>query len=288
MARPLRIEYPGAVYHITARGNARADIYRDDADREIFLRVLANVVAHHRWRVYAYCLMGNHYHLLLETPEPNLSRGMRQLNGTYTQRFNRRHERVGHLLQGRFHAVIVDRERYLLELSRYIALNPIRAGFVPEPAEWRWSSYRATSGTEATPPWLTVDPILEHFAADARTARERYRRFVDDGRNFPSPWPDLRGQILLGTESFVRQLEPRLAAAKISREIPRPQRLAARPALDALFGDPQSRDRSRRNRTIREAYARHGYTLCEIARHLQLHYSTVSRIAQVEMPQFKT
>ena len=128
MARPLRIEFPGAIYHVTARGNARNAIVLDDEDRELFLVCLGEVILLFGWVCHAYCLMDNHYHLLIETPEGNVSRGMRQLNGVFTQRFNRRHGQVGHLFQGRFKAIVVDRESYLLELCRYVVLNPIRAG----------------------------------------------------------------------------------------------------------------------------------------------------------------
>jgi len=160
MARPLRIEFPGAVYHITSRGNALQDIYVDDADREAFLDVLTRVVERFHWLCHAYCLMGNHYHLLVETLEPTLSRGMRQLNGVYTQRFNRRHGRAGHLFGGRFKAILVEREAYLLELCRYVVLNPVRAGLVRAAKDWPWSSYRATAGLAEAPPFLTVDWIL--------------------------------------------------------------------------------------------------------------------------------
>jgi REP element-mobilizing transposase RayT len=139
MARPLRIEYPGAVYHITSRGNAYQDVFLDDADRERFLEVLKQTVDRFNWLCHAYCLMMNHYHLLIETVDPTLSRGMRQLNGVYTQAFNRRHERVGHLFQGRYKAILVEKETYLLELSRYIVLNPVRAKMVKKPEEWEWS-----------------------------------------------------------------------------------------------------------------------------------------------------
>ena len=135
MARPLRIEYPGAVYHITSRGNARGMIFDDDHGMEKFLKVLGTVVKNHRWLCHAYCLMGNHYHLLIETPEANLSRGMRQLNGIYTQSFNRRHGRCGHLFQGRYKAILVEKEKYLLALCRYIVLNPLAAGIMSSPED---------------------------------------------------------------------------------------------------------------------------------------------------------
>jgi putative transposase len=126
MARPLRLEFAGAVYHLTSRGNARQKVFFADTDRQLFLDTVARVVSRYGWICHAYCLMTNHYHLLVETPKPSLSLGMRQLNGIYTQSFNRRHRRVGHLFQGRFKAILVQKESYLLELCHYIVLNPVR------------------------------------------------------------------------------------------------------------------------------------------------------------------
>jgi putative transposase len=146
MARPLRIEFPDAVYHITSRGNGRADIYLDERDRESFLQTLGDVCRRMRWVCYAYCLMTNHYHLVIETLDANLARGMRQLNGVYTQCFNRHHGHTGHVFQGRYKAILVDRDAYLLELARYVVLNPVRAGMVKSPQQWRWSSYAAMMG----------------------------------------------------------------------------------------------------------------------------------------------
>jgi putative transposase len=146
MARPLRIEFPDAVYHITSRGNGRADIYLDERDRESFLQTLGDVCRRMRWVFYASCLMTNHYHLVIETLDANLARGMRQLNGVYTQCFNRHHGHTGHVFQGRYKAILVDRDAYLLELARYVVLNPVRAGMVKSPQQWRWSSYAAMMG----------------------------------------------------------------------------------------------------------------------------------------------
>lgn len=170
MSRPLRLELAGGLYHVTSRGDGREAIYLDDGDRECWLAVLAAVCERYRWRCHAYCLMTNHYHLLLCTPEPNLARGMRQLNGVYTQRFNRAHRRVGHVFQGRYQAILVERDSYLLELSRYIVLNPVRAGMVRNPADWAWSSYRATCGLAACPPWLDTDGVLAAFSGQGRRA----------------------------------------------------------------------------------------------------------------------
>ena len=154
MARPLRLEFAGALYHVTARGDGREDIYRADGDRRLFLDVLAEVWERCNWTVHAYCLMTNHYHLLVETPDANLAKGMRQLNGVYTQRFNRTYERVGHVFQGRYKAILVQKETYLLELARYVVLNPVRARMVRRAGDWPWSSYRAMVGEAAAPEWL--------------------------------------------------------------------------------------------------------------------------------------
>jgi REP element-mobilizing transposase RayT len=208
MARPLRIEFPGALYHVTSRGNARQDIALEDKDRAAFLAVLAKARERFAWLVHAYCLMGNHYHLMVETPEANLSRGMRQLNGVYTQRFNRRHGRVGHLFQGRYKAILVERESYLLELCRYVVLNPLRAGMVRRPGDYRWSSYRATAGEERAPAFLTTDWILGQFAPRRAPAQEAYRAFVAAGAGRAAPWGDLEGQAFLGGEDFVERLRP--------------------------------------------------------------------------------
>src|SRR3990167_5084236 len=151
MARPIRIEYPGALYHITSRGNEQKSIYVNDSDRRYFIALLEQTLKRFNWICYSYCLMDNHYHLLIETVDPTLSKGMRYLNGVYTQRMNREYSRVGHLLQGRFKAIIVEKESYLLELCRYIVLNPVRAKLVKMPEEYPWSSYRAMIGVVPHP-----------------------------------------------------------------------------------------------------------------------------------------
>src|SRR3989338_752543 len=152
MARPLRIEFPGAFYHVTSRGDRQEAIYEDNEDRRSYLGILGDVVERFNWLCYTYCLMENHYHLVIETLEGNLSKGMRHLNGVYTQVSNRRHNRVGHLFQGRYKAILIDKDSYWLEVSRYVVLNPVRAGMVKEPGGWPWSSYNATVGSEECSP----------------------------------------------------------------------------------------------------------------------------------------
>lgn len=268
MARPLRVEFPGAVYHVTSRGNARQDIVADDRDRATVLTLLGHVIDRFGWLCHAYCLMDNHYHLLIETPQPNLSRGMRQLNGRYTQAFNRRHHRIGHLFQGRFTAILVEKEAHLLELCRYVVLNPVRAKVVTHPRLWTWSSYRGTAGETTGPVWLSTEWILAQFGKRHREAQFRYRQFVAEGREGPRPWEHLQGQIYLGSEDFIAQHQP----DRVIREIPRRQTQARRPLLREVF-----QRRSGKTRLIYVAYRQYGYRLREIAEHLGVHYATVSR-----------
>ena len=276
MTRPLRIEFPGAIYHVTSRGNARRRIFLDDEDRATFLSTLAWVVERFGWICHSYCLMGNHFHLLIETPTPNLSRGMRQLNGVYTQGFNRRHRKAGHLFQGRFKAILVERDSYLLELARYVVLNPVRAKMVKTPGNYAWSSYRSTLGLDPIPAGLSIDWLLGQFAKTKPVARQRYAAFVQAGIGQASPWEDLKGQVLLGSEAFVEIMAPQLKASETVAEIPKRQRRLHRPTLKRLFVRMDSKEA--RNRAMAGAYLEHAYTLTEIGHEVGLHYATVSRI----------
>jgi putative transposase len=188
MASPIRPQAPHAVYHITSRGNNRQAIYRDAADREFFLSRLGRVVRTYEWLLHAYCLMTNHFHLILITPEPNLARGMQNLNSTYAVYVNRRHGRVGHLFERRYGSELIETESYLLEACRYVVLNPHRAG-IPAADHWPWSSYRATAGLQKAPPFLTLDWLLEQFSLQRGQAFERYRTFIAEG----SPYASMAG-----------------------------------------------------------------------------------------------
>jgi putative transposase len=283
MTRPLRLAFPGAIYHVTSRGNARAAIYTDDADRTTFLALLTQVVYRYHWLCHAYCLMDNHYHLLIETPEGNVSQGMRQVNGFYTQDFNRRHGHVGHVFQGRYKAIVVERDSYLLVLCRYIVLNPVRAGMVQTAQEYRWSSYRATAGFDAGMTGLCTDWLLAQFGGERAEAQHRYRRFVDEGVAHPSPWVALHGQILLGQAAFVEALRPQLTAKRMLHEVPRAQRYADRPTLETMFRDRQALTTAERNRLIATAHLDYGYSLSAIGRVLGLHYTTISKVVQAQM-----
>jgi REP element-mobilizing transposase RayT len=280
MARPLRIEYPGAVYHVTSRGNARENIFLEDTDRQVFLEVLETVVEKYNWLCHAYCLMDNHYHILVETPDPNLSLGMRQLNGVYTQSFNRLHSRVGHVFQGRYKSILVEKNEHLLELCRYIVLNPVRAGLVSKPGKRDWSSYQATAYSVKAPDFLSVDWILGQFARTRNEARRAYRTFVTDSlmNTWETPWKKLVGQIVFGGSDFVADIQSRLSEAKEIGEFPRAQRFAGRPPIEALFSKQKIRDKKARNKQIETAHMQYGYTLKEIADHLEIHYTTVSKV----------
>ena len=181
MPRRPRFQEPGAIYHVTSRGTEGRAIFLDDLDRELFLGELESVVQARSWMCPAYCLMTNHFHLLLQTPEPDLAVGMHALNSVHANYFNRRHNHVGHLFQSRYKSLGIERESHLLEASRYVVLNPVRAALCRRPGYWRWSSYRATAGYESAPPFLAADWLLAQFSQNPRRAAVRYVEFVADG-----------------------------------------------------------------------------------------------------------
>lgn len=278
MSRPLRIQYPGALYHVTSRGNRKGDIFLDDRDRNIFLEKLATAITHHNWICHAYCLMGNHYHLLIETIEANLSDGMRDLNKDYSQTFNRLHDTVGHLLQGRFKSFIIEKEPYLQEVARYTVLNPVRAGLVDHPANWQWSSYTATVGLVDVPTFLTTDWILGHFSIDRKKAQKAYAEFVLAGISEESPFKDSVHKSILGSPQFVSQMWEHCKDSTMIKEIPREERIVGRPSLVDLFM-PEQRKEDRDDAII---FARRGcgYSVAEIARFLGLSQTTVSDLSR--------
>ena len=275
MTRPLRLEFEGALYHITSRGDRRENIYETDADRQGFLSLLARICEKYNWTCHSYCLMSNHYHLLVETPEANLSKGMRQLNGVYTQDFNRRNHCCGHVFQGRFKSILVDKEAYLLELARYIVLNPVRAGMVQRAQDWPWSSFRATIGLVKKPVWLQDDWLLSAFGKNKTEAIRHYMKFVVDGMNRAPIWANLKQQIYLGDERFIDNVQSLIDSNKDLSEIPSAQ---ARPP-PKLINEYLCLEKNR-NQAIARAYQSGGYTLKEIASYFNLHYSTVSVIVK--------
>jgi putative transposase len=275
MARPLRIEYPGALYHVTSRGDRQEAIFDDDQDRRAFLKVLGDVVSRYRWRCHAYCLMGNHYHLMIETPEANLTKGMRQLNGVFTQCSNRRHKRSGHLFQGRYKAILVDRDSYFLELARYVVLNPVRAAMVKYPHLWVWSSYGAMIGKATPPAWLTTDDLLAEFGKRRPGARRKYQEFITEGMGSESIWKDLKGQIYLGDDDFVEQMREKLGGQARDVNIPRVQQRGAAPKVSSIRRQYPNRDEA-----MRAAYETGAYSYQQIAKEFGVHFTTVGRIVR--------
>lgn len=278
MARPLRIEYPGAVYHITNRGNDKKAVFKDDQDRETFLKILAHVNKRYHWLCHGYCLMDNHYHLVIETPDGNLSLGMRQLNGVFTQARNKRYNKTGHLFQGRYKAILIQKDTHLLEVCRYVVLNPVRARMVEQPEDWAWSSYRTTAGKEPSHPCLTKDWILGQFSRTRATAEKKYRQFVAWGIDKETIWTEVKGQAILGEDDFIDSLVDHLKRHKDIPEIPKSQRYANRPALDKIFTGSMLDDKRKRDRKIAEAIEKYGYTQRSIADHLGVHFTYISRI----------
>ena len=269
MARPLRIEFPGAVYHVIARGNEKRDVFVDAQDYRHFVATLARIAQRLQWRLWTYCLMPNHYHLVVETQEPTLARGMRDLNGIHAQRFNRRHDRVGHLFQGRYKAFLVHKDSYLREVVRYVVLNPVRARLCGDPADWPWSSHRAILGASADPPLVALEDLPRMFSRDLEAGRLGYATFVLAGIGLPDPHAAARHDMFLGDGEFIAKVVQNSSAP--SPEVPRVQR--AWKNLDELAGESGSR-----NEAILSAYACGNYTVAGIARHFGLHYSTVSKL----------
>jgi REP-associated tyrosine transposase len=278
MTRPLRLEFEGALYHVTSRGDRREPIFEDDDDRREWLAVLAEALDRFEATTYAYCLMGNHYHVVMQTHRPNLSRLMRHVNGVYTLRYNRCHDKVGHLFQGRFKAVLVDQESYFLEVCRYVDLNPVRARMVKRPRDWPWSSYGAHAGHADLQPWLDSRALHKRLAPHAplRDGPASYAEFVAQGKGVKLWDEALRGQIYLGNEAFVKRVQTRLTA-KPGREIPRAQHRPAPRPLAYYFS------KADRDQAMLLAYRDGGYTQTAIAEAAKLSVSRVSRlIAKLE------
>jgi len=277
MTRPLRLEFPNALYHITSRGDRRENIYDDDIDREVFLDILGNVVTDYNWLCHGYCLMDNHYHLIIETLDGNLSKGMRQLNGVFTQATNRRHSRTGHLFQGRYKAILVDKDQYLLELARYVVLNPLRAkGMIRSIEDWPWSNYLAFIGDAEVQEWLTPGWVLSQFGKNRVLAIENYKRFVLGGVGQEiDVWSGLNGQIFLGNEDFVSKMQKKIENNVSDYSIPKRQKRAV--AMSLLQIEEKHLDR---NSAIVAAYKTGAYSQREIGEHFRLHPSTVGIIVR--------
>lgn len=271
MTRPLRLEFSGALYHVTVRGDRRKTIYFGDADRFAWLKMLAQVCKRHHCSVHSYCQMTNHYHLLIETTEPNLSRAMRQLNGAYAQYFNWRHNFVGHLFQGRYKAILVQKECYLLELARYIVLNPVRANIVLSPDDWPWSSHRCLIGRESSPDWLKRNDVLGRFSNASGDAISDYQAFVLAGIGEASPLTETRHQVLLGDDAFVSKHQQLQRADELTETTK-----AERRAVTLSLTEYRTRYTDR-NEAMARAYLSTAFTMPEIASAFDVSTKTVSR-----------
>jgi putative transposase len=236
MPRPLRIDIPDGLYHVTRRGLERRAIVRDDADRQKWTDLLDTVATRHRWRVLAYALMGNHSHLYVRTPDANLSAGMHDLNSGYATAFNCRHGRVGPLFQGRFKAIVVERAAHDWELTRYVHLNPVRAGLAERPEAYRWGSCRFYLSSRGAPDWLAWEDVLREHGRTLRAARRRYRAFLAEGIASPprSPLRDVVASTLLGSPAFIARMREWLEGRVPDREVPAERALRQRVSSEEI------------------------------------------------------
>ncbi len=278
MARPLRIQYPNAMYHIISRGIGRMTIFHNEKDWNKFIQFMKRVMEKYNWTCHAYCLMGTHYHILLETPDANMADGMKYLNQLYSQFYNWKYQRAGPVLQGRYKAWMVEKEAKLLDNCRYIVNNPMEAKMVQHPSEWLWSSFRATRGLEKVPGYLETDFLLQYFSSSRKKAQKMYEDFVLAGIGMESPLLEAKNQIFLGSDSFIEEAMQHAEGADLLSGIPKIQKHAARPALQDIFGKGSFKSKKIRNAKIKGAYEKHGYTLREIGQHLQLNSDYLSRL----------
>ncbi|MBE9516296.1 MAG: transposase [Proteobacteria bacterium] len=273
MSRPIRIEYPGAIYYVTSRTPKSVIAFRDDRDRVRFLDILAQTIKRSQWICHGYCLMEDHYHLIIETPKGNLSQGMRQVNGIYTQEYNRRYFKKGALFKGRFKTVLFDKEENLQKLARHVVLNPIRLNLADYASQYRWSSYKATAGlAEEAAAITTSDWILAQFGESQQEAQQRYQDYVNEAQAQTDPWRAVRYQLLLGSKEFIDRHKEFIG------EPHKAKTTKTRVPLEQLFSSDANKSREMRDRDICQAHLQHGYTLTEVGRHLGLHTSTVSKI----------
>lgn len=237
MARPPRIEFPDAIYHVTLRGVGREDIVADRRDRDRWLGLLERSVRRRRWRLFAFALMNNHFHLFVQTPDANLAAGMHGLNGSYASYFNRRYERSGHLYEGRFRAILVEEEGHWLEVSRYIHLNPVRARIVARPEAWPWSSYAGYHRPARRLGWLDYGRVLDEFGGDTPDGRKLYREFVEEGlgRKLDSPLSAALHGIVLGSDRFLARVRGVLGRQGDDAEAPLLPYSGSRPGLEAVI-----------------------------------------------------
>ena len=272
MARPIRLEFPNALYHVMSHGNGGENIFVEDANRHAFLELLEELLSRYDVICSAYCLMDNHYHILMETPKANLSQLMRGLNGRYTKYFNKTYQRMGHVFHGRYKAIIVQKECYLLELSRYIVLNPVRAGMTDHPENYTWSSYCASIGKCICPEWLAADNLLGTFHDQRKVAIRLYQQYVREGIGQPFSGNVLQ-QTYLGDESFICEVQKHISRKQSdSIHITKGSKKSPKKSIEEIVSAI-----SDRSTAMKVLYETGHYTMFEIAHYFNVHYSTVSR-----------
>jgi REP element-mobilizing transposase RayT len=287
MSRPLRLEYSGAFYHAFSRGNARQTVFHEPVDYDSFLDLLGETCLRYDWHCHAHCLMPNHYHLLVETRSATLSAGMRHLNGVFTQRYNRRRKRVGHVFQGRFKALLVQDERYLLELARYIVLNPVRARLVDQAADWCWSSHGWLMMRAQAPAWAAPDAVWSRLAGSPADAAQAFSRYLGETHDVPAVGWSADG--VLGDEGFKRSQTDLIAARRSVTEMPLAMRVVDRPPLSQLLCGVWRRGGCALDEQIHVAVSQWRYSQDEIARHLGISRRTVANaIARLRIAQNPT
>ena len=258
-----------------SRGNRKAVIFEDDADRRRFVRLLGEAAGRYRLLCHSYCLMGNHYHAVIECSDANLSAAMSWLNGVFAQYSNRRHGRTGHLLQGRFKSVLIGNDTYLRAANTYVLMNPVKSGLAEDPSEWRWSSYRATVGIEAPPLWLDLSWL--NWVFGGRTLRDAQRSFKDFVSG-PTDESLPNEGLVFGDQTLRGEVRAAIGATLHQSRLPREYRAVARPTLGELF--PRHLPKIDRNTRILRAHVVHGYRFAEIGACLFIHPNTIGRVVQ--------
>jgi REP element-mobilizing transposase RayT len=271
MARPVRIEYPGAYYYITSKGLEGELVFKDAKDRQEFFIILSEVVARMQWEVYAYNLLVDSFQLFVKTPKANLSKGMRQINGVYTQRYNVKYEKKGNIFHGRFKAILVDEENYFQEVARQVVRTPIIIRKSRKLDKWKWGSYQATMGICESPEWLQTPRLLESFGKQKKRAQTAYDKYINGCDKDLDILDDVKGQILLGSDAFVTKWKKQLASGKIMDKARQRKAKKMKPLADF----------SKRYKNVKtamvKAYETGNYTLAQIGDYFGVHYSTVSR-----------
>ena len=275
MSRPLRIEFPGATYHVESKAGPNTNVFLDDDDKKSFLNVLANVVTRFGWLVHSYCITHASYRIVLEVPKGNLSRGMRQLNGVYTQVYNKKYDLSGPVFQGRFKSILFEKKSFLLPLCKHVVSRDSDGqNFKYE--GYKWSSYRSTAGEKTPPGFLHIADVLAFFGKEKSQSHKRYVEYVSESSVGDSPFAKVKNQVLLGSPRFLNEMQPILQGQRLAKK--GPKRAARRKSLGVLFKKVETKSRHERNQLINRAHLEYGYTLVEIGDQLDLHYTTVSKV----------